>query len=433
MRPKTYLHREVLNLHYELPPLTASQAEYAYKRCFSPAGFARKSCIWCSECGNEFSTNDSPLSYGLLGIVCPCCNKKLKVTASRIQKYSPRKEYYTLITTYKGFQILRHFVVSKSCKVGFESNYSCVEVVQLWINKSGTETIIALPTNSFGCCGIYDNWCLHANMEIRNDATIRDKYHIFANCIKREKLLPELKYIKIGRDYYGISPDILFQMLLKYPFVETLIKAREFDLLAYMQYNTKKFAELWPSIKVARKHGLTLTKDEIRDYVDYLDMSAAIGRDIHSPKYLIPTDLHKAHQDVLKLKIKLDAKQDLVKKQKESEKFENEYKNLKVKFFDLIIQDEDIRIHVLQSVKEFVEEGAAMHHCVYSAGYYKKKDVLILSARKGNERIETIEVNLRSFEIIQSRAACNRTSEYHDRIIQLVKNNMNLIRQRVAA
>ena len=73
-----------------------------------------------------------------------------------------------------------------------------------------------------------------------------------------------------------------------------------------------------------------------------------------------------------------------------------------------------------------------MHHCVFSNEYFKKKDSLILSARIGSKRIETVEVNLKSFQIVQSRAVCNGTSEYHDRIIRLVEKNMSLIKKLTA-
>lgn len=44
------------------------------------------------------------------------------------------------------------------------------------------------------------------------------------------------------------------------------------------------------------------------------------------------------------------------------------------------------------------------------------------------KHVETIEVNLKSFQIVQSRAVCNGTSEYHDCIIRLVEKNMSLIK-----
>ena len=87
--------------------------------------------------------------------------------------------------------------------------------------------------------------------------------------------------------------------------------------------------------------------------------------------------------------------------------------------------NERIVITVIKSVSDMAEEGKAMHHCVYSNGYYKKQDVLILSARKPTgERIETIELSLVSFEVVQSRGKCNTNTEYHDEILELVRNNV---------
>lgn len=49
---------------------------------------------------------------------------------------------------------------------------------------------------------------------------------------------------------------------------------------------------------------------------------------------------------------------------------------------------------------------------------------LILSAKINGERIETIEIDLRTFSIVQSRGKHNQNSQYHDKIIALLKNNM---------
>ena len=98
-------------------------------------------------------------------------------------------------------------------------------------------------------------------------------------------------------------------------------------------------------------------------------------------------------------------------------------------FLGMEIKDEDIVIRPLESVTQFYQEGKAMHHCVYRNEYYKHKDCLILTAQKDGKRLETIEVNLKTFKIIQSRAVCNGTSDYHDRIINLVNRNMRLIRR----
>ena len=118
------------------------------------------------------------------------------------------------------------------------------------------------------------------------------------------------------------------------------------------------------------------------------------------------------------------------RKIKEAKKWEENYRNSKGKFFGICFGNENVVITVIKSVAEMAEEGMAMHHCVYSMGYYKRKDSLILSARDNDgNRIETIEVNLKTFQIVQSRGACNQNTDRHDEIIGLVKKNINLIKQ----
>lgn len=49
------------------------------------------------------------------------------------------------------------------------------------------------------------------------------------------------------------------------------------------------------------------------------------------------------------------------------------------------------------------------------------------------QRIETVEVSLSQLKVIQSRGVCNKQTEYHDKIVQLVNDNMPLIQKRIAA
>lgn len=54
-------------------------------------------------------------------------------------------------------------------------------------------------------------------------------------------------------------------------------------------------------------------------------------------------------------------------------------------------------------------------------------------ARIEGKRIETIELSLTDMKILQSRAVCNGTSEYHDRIINLLNANLHQIAMRNTA
>ena len=74
-----------------------------------------------------------------------------------------------------------------------------------------------------------------------------------------------------------------------------------------------------------------------------------------------------------------------------------------------------------------------MHNCLFSNEYYLKEDSLILSATIEGKRIETIEVSLKTLEVVQSRGLCNKNTEYHEQIVNLVNANHKLIRQRMKA
>lgn len=49
------------------------------------------------------------------------------------------------------------------------------------------------------------------------------------------------------------------------------------------------------------------------------------------------------------------------------------------------------------------------------------------------KRVETVEVGLKDFEILQSRGVNNTCTEHHKQFLSLVKKNMNLIRKRMTA
>jgi hypothetical protein len=64
--------------------------------------------------------------------------------------------------------------------------------------------------------------------------------------------------------------------------------------------------------------------------------------------------------------------------------------------------------------------------------YHKKGDSLILSAKdKEGNRVETIEVDIKTFQVVQSRGVCNQNTPHHNEIINLVNNNMYRIRQAI--
>lgn len=117
------------------------------------------------------------------------------------------------------------------------------------------------------------------------------------------------------------------------------------------------------------------------------------------------------------------------KKLLEDKKASNKYAIARKCFMGLKLTDGTIVIQVLPTINAVMQEGEAMHHCVFAAGYYKRLDSLLLTAKVNGVREETIEVDLKRYQLVQSRGVCNQNSKYHDRIVNLVNENMDIIRK----
>lgn len=221
-------------------------------------------------------------------------------------------------------------------------------------------------------------------------------------------------------------PFILMRKLLKDSRIETLAKSKDMDALAHFADNEMDLDKYWKSYLVAKRNGYT--PDDFSMWCDMVEMINRSGKDIHSPKYICPANLKLEHD---RWRMKLD---EIEQKRREQDRIEElkiseeNFLNSKSCFFGIAFSDGDIEVTVLDSLKAFKEEGDRMHHCVFQCNYFDKEDSLILSAHDADgNRIETIEFSLSQIRVIQSRGACNKNTEYHDRIINLVNANANLI------
>ena len=96
--------------------------------------------------------------------------------------------------------------------------------------------------------------------------------------------------------------------------------------------------------------------------------------------------------------------------------------------------DGNIVVRMLESVREHVLEGKAMHHCVGSGTNYSlNPDCIIFSARIAEQRVETVEFSLEQMKVVQCHGLQNKDTEHHADIINLVNSNARLIEQRMVA
>lgn len=273
------------------------------------------------------------------------------------------------------------------------------------------------------------SYCWSSILEVRNEFYGSYGYHF-------EKYNPIPYYICTGwrvwrdikrngfrGDVHGIAPHKLFKAICSNTIAETLLKSKQHSLLSYyIGRNSARVCDYWRSICICNRNKYIVKDAEM--WIDYLSMLKREGKDILNAKYVCPKHLKKAHDE---LSAKIHIREERERKERERLKaLENEkiFKELKSKYFGVEIVSGDIRIKVLDSVEAFLEEGAAMHHCVFSGAYYLRPDSLILSATINGVRVETVEVSLKTLKVVQSRGVCNSQTDHHDKIVRLVNREI---------
>ena len=344
--------------------------------------------------------------------------------------------YYLVMERCKEFQVIRYYYMKRMRKR--DESYRFFEFAQIFINKNHR---VVLAKDRFMSV---DNWREWSDMSVKH--WFCDKYdYSYLGGVDRigwsgvivRSVLPELKQRGLKNSCHGISPYKICFALLNDNRIETLFKLKQYDLVGYLCWHATSFSnDLWQSIRVALRHGYHWdNRQELSDWIDMLHDLKALNLDKRNPHYICPARLAEAHQHWIDVRQRIARKERekqererLINEMQRAIELEQTYKEKRKCFEDMLITDGEICISVIPTPKAMVEEGQAMHHCV--GGYVNKWGSLILSAKIDGERIETIEVDLQSFYVVQSRGVCNEHTDFHERILELMKNNMNEIKRR---
>lgn len=424
MKPTNKFQRRVVEVSKKLPKLTATQINWAYDNVIEHIGVRnKKGKITCTKCGHAWQGHGELIST-LADHECPSCKASLKIQTT--QKRTFKGCYYmTIISKCQEFQVIRTIMINCFAKVGQLPSYTHSEVMQRWIAPNGKYCTFARLRQTMGTM-YYDSWIFHTPLELRKKNDVYNRINTGV-IYPRQRLIPQLKRTGIAKDWLGQKPLQLFKTLLSDSRAETLLKANQTDLLKRIldmgwERNIDKY---WASIRICLRNNYKI--DDAIIWCDYIDSLQFVGKDLHNAKYVCPSDLHKEHDRYMTKRAKIEAEQEILKFLDK----EDAFKEVKSKFFGLAFSDGQIQIHVLESVAEIITEGKLMHHCVGS--YFSKDDSLIFSACIDGKKIETIEVSISQLKVLQSRGVCNKQTEYHDRIINLVNDNLVQIEKRLVA
>ena len=428
MKPRNRYEKRIISLSKTLSPLSKTQREKAIiNTLLHIVKRTSRGIFTCLECGYEWKSKEIPNK-----VMCPHCGIELTVDKTRKRSFY-YKDYFNIITVREGIQVIRTFYIESRLKKGSQAQYYISEVFQKWIDPNGKTTLVSKRRSM---SYYIDQWIFSDKLEIR-------KEHLAHSIIpeyvyQRMKVIPEIKRNGFKGEFHNINPSLLFKEILTDNRCETLLKAGYADLLKYVLQNDKYgFDRYWQSIKICLRNGYKIVDSSMWwDMIIALDY---LGKDIHNPKYVCPCDLIAEHDRWIRKKEEREEQERLkrirdryladLKQQKIDDRA---YRKAKSKFFGIAITDGEISIRVLKKVKDFYEVGAKLNHCVGTNHYYNKPKSLILSAEIDKKPVETIEVNLDSLEIVQCRGRHNQNTAYHDRIIELMRANMQHIARRIS-
>lgn len=445
MKAHTKEQIKVLGWSKELPPITETQKTWSINSQLTHLVYVLKNEDSCFTCGHRWKRpSNNPIK-------CPHCGNILTIPSYKKWDYEGGKQksvtvidrtwthaqegYTTIFSIVNGYQVMRHLRVYCYMHRHTERTVKVDEVVQDWISPTGKHTIVAHQMNT-GMFGNGPGWVFFgskgepAQMDIK---TNYEKYHINGDVVPRGKMLPVFKkfmYEKVDGITF-ISKIIAF---MDYR-LESIWKIGYYVLFKRFinsdgVVDKRKLAKYWPAIKICQRNKYDLNVDSYT-WMEHVQDLIDDGKDIRNAHYVCPPDLRAAHQVYINRKQKEIKRRTVQALLDRTEELNKKYSKHVERFKDLIIQGDGFTIVPILDVFDMYLEGEKLHHCVFTSNYYEDKDSLILSARTENERLETIQVDIKKMTLVQVHGLMNKNSEKHNDIVVAINNHIPVIRKMV--
>lgn len=407
MRAKTKLEKEAASKMFAA--LTEKQEGYVIKNFFHYAYRTGKDNCTCMRCGGTFRSDNKKA-------VCPQCGSRVDMIDTQKRHYDEGC-YFMVAEAKEPFQVLRYFFVIASSKKGEKADFSVREAGRIFICEDG-RTLSFARRRSMSY--YIDAWEFSSDIELRKGYNPLMQFSPYL-------VYPKYGWAKFLRNRHFRASYISFAPV---EFIVKFLQDKGFEKLA--KIGTKDEIKSYRGVLKYWKSYLIAKRKGIENITLWYDMVAALdelGKDLRNPYYVSPDNLREAHDRWI---LKMEAKRRKERQQQQQMELTESnilYLEDKKNYIGFSFSCNGIDFHVLQSVYEFMEEGDAMHHCVFSNKYYERKNSLIFSATIEGKRIETIQYSLDTETVLQSFGACNQLTPYHDLILQSFELNRDLIRR----
>ena len=383
MKPKNKFQEMIIKI--KLPVINSQQMKECRDLFKHMALRTKTKGTTCMECGHTFDIrhNNSLLIHSIqTECKCPKCKTKLTYIDTLKRKFT-ENDLFSILTVVKGMQCVRYYEIIQKYIYGVPAHYDYIECARVFITPTGKHAVMGrLEGNRYYS---HTYFATTGTFELRGSMK---SYMINCETWSRNKIIPELYRNGFDGNLRKHSQVGLFVTLLS--------NKHKYDLSDYF---------IW------------------QDYIGFLKY---FNKDVTNASLVCPTDLKRQHDIYMMRKRKIQKKLDLEKKLLRLAEQENKFLELKGKYLNVEFEHPEFKIRTLNTVKEYVVIGEIMHHCIYDSSYYTKTDTLILSAFKDDKPIETVELDLNKGKVVQCRGKLNQNTKYHNDIIKLTEQNINL-------
>lgn len=438
MKPRTKIEKEVDALVPMLKPIGDKETQIGYKRLYS-VGYTKrcsKTKCHCYECNTDYERSNVGKRD-----VCPNCGRR-NIIVEKLP--NDDYQYLAILERVKEWQVVRYLYFVRTYSHGTSHHICYGEMCQVWVHEKRGEVARARNWNMWGAWHA-NPWSSDSEISIKDQCRYsqgymvdRDQYNFIAKVHVRS-LIPLIRKYG-GYKVNEQGPLDTVRLLLKSSHHATLYQTGQLEVFGHCNYEKLNvpprehpdWPSVWQMVKICTRHGYI-----IKDYTTWFDIMQLygnMGKDLHSPHYLcVPYDeITRTHDRLVRRQMRRDEDrriedmgEQLLKDKTMMRKANNRYKRLIGKLMlGVHLEVNDISIKPLQSVKEFYEEGKMMHHCVFTNKYFTRQHCLILSAKRKDKRLATIELNTDSFRIVQCRGPHNSVPTMDELIRETITKNM---------
>lgn len=390
----------------------------------------KRRIYYCSECGQE-------IHGGVFAKECPHCHAKWN---SNPEPYMQKCDVgYHMVMEAKGdIQLCRVYKIKRTTQFKRKSDIDVWEVERIFYAPNGERKVFSVNFCPYSY--IVDSFCQTADWHMRNeydwDTRAAFRYNLPVDSFQVKSLTKAWRYKDVPAILNGCSGRTDVLRYLAYPWAETWHKVGQDRLLRYVCINDiMPTKEMKQAVNICTRNHYIILDPSM--WLDYLDLLQEFHLDTHNAKYVCPVNLLEAHQALLNRKHREEEREWAADRWRAFELREKREANFAKmvanwsqhmgEMLNIDLTGDNLSIRPLQSIKEFKQEGEAMHHCVFAMGYYdyiNHPNTLILSAKDDNgKRLATIEYNMASNTIVQCRAACNAVPERYNEICKLITDN----------